>query len=221
MEVEGSDGLARMRILNEQSKLTAEQACEKLGLDLKKNVLGLYLYGSRLWGTANAGSDYDFLVIVKKADKPCATMHRGNLDCMIMTEAEYLRRLQAHSFLCVAVTCWLPDAWCWKTYRPKKPFALNKKTFVQAVLDEAERDWATARKRRDKGLRDAADKVEMHAVRMLRVAQQLMGGNDAPDLACALDVWQTLKDDYDGSYARQYLQEEKDRLVASLRAVVE
>ena len=198
--------LQRMRELNAagSSKISASTVAKKLGIG-ETTVLGMYLYGSRLWGTANEQSDYDFLIVLKSADKACQTIHKGNIDALCFSEVEFKRRLQAHAFLCVLCICWLPEEWVWKRYSMKFD-SLDIAAMKTSIQAEAERDWATAAKRRAKGLKDAANKIEMHAIRLLRIGQQLeQGPMKCPDFACAVDVWKTIKEDYSGTLAEPYL----------------
>lgn len=157
--MEADTGIERMRTLNaSNSKFyrDVKAVCSKLSLS-EKDVLGVYLYGSRLWGSATAKSDYDFLVVVKnalsKADGSW-TVHNGNCDFLLMTEKVFASRLADQTFLVTVVVHWLPPEWKWKQYAlPVTP--IDKSKFVAAVIKEAERDWAVADKKRDKGMKGA------------------------------------------------------------------
>src|SRR4051794_23611384 len=92
---EGRDEEAAMRALNQSNEKmcrAVEPICKKLELE-ERNVLGLYLYGSRLWGGATAASDYDVLVVLKRAQQPSTTLHRGNVDALCLSEKEFATRL--------------------------------------------------------------------------------------------------------------------------------
>ena len=211
---ENDDALERMRSLNSSNQkfyMNVDAFAEKMGMK-SKDIVGLYLYGSRLWGTANAQSDYDFLVVVKSADKPCATRHAGNIDCLAMTQAEFEKRLQAHSFLCVMCVLYLAPEWVWKRFVPKKKFALDLKRFEASVREEVERDWKVATKKRDKGMGDAANKVQIHAIRMLRILKQIQEGNETPSLTCAIDLWRFCKEDYTGQASEAHLEACKNEM---------
>lgn len=62
---------------------------------------------------------------------------------------------------------------------------------------------------------DAANKVQAHAVRMLRIACQVHRG-EAVNLCCTDDITKMAKEDYDGSLLPAFLNEEKERLLQLL-----
>ncbi len=154
--------LDAMRVLNESSKFyrDVKGLCSKLSL-AEKDVLGVYLYGSRLWGSASAKSDYDFVVVVKnslgKSDGSGSwTVHNGNCDFLLLSEKVFASRLLTdHSFLCTMIAHWLPPEWRWKQHALPSPLpAIDKQKFVKAVIAEAaERDWGVANKKREKGMK--------------------------------------------------------------------
>jgi hypothetical protein len=158
MEVEEST-LERMRLLNESNTKfyrDVKAVCAKLTMS-EKDVLGVYLYGSRLWGSATAKSDYDFLVVAKNALAKAEgswTVHSGNCDFLLMTEKVFAQRLAQQTFLVTVIAHWLPPEWKWKQHTLPSPLpAIDKNKFVQAVLAEVERDWTVANKKRDKGMK--------------------------------------------------------------------
>jgi hypothetical protein len=216
----------KMRLLNLSNKKFYRDVgafCKKTGFK-EDNVLGLYLYGSRLWGTAVEASDYDFLVVLKKAESPCQTFHSGNIDCLVFSQAEFDKKLGEHMFLCVVVAAWLPEEWVWKRKHPIK-FKMDRKKLIKALLDTVDRDWKVAAKKRSKKLNDAAAKVEMHAIRQLRVLVELLISADPidkvrPTLANCQDVWQVIKQDYEGTWSKQYLEEEKLKLEEQIKSLI-
>lgn len=225
---EMDQALEKMRLLNvSNGKLQRNLSwvCGKLSLT-EDSVVGLYLYGSRLWGTAHESSDYDFLVVLKRRDPAAASRHVGNIDVLELSVDEFKKRLDQHAFLCVMTALWLPEDWVWKRavfLERGFKFDFRLDLFERAVLDEVERDWDTAAKRRRKDLKDAAQKIEMHAIRMLRILHQIKClHRNPPHLCCAVDVFQILQNDYtrDGSVGAQYLQEEKCRLLKEISRAI-
>ena len=53
----------RMKELQKYSKLDVNIVVKRLGLVGKAE--NVYLWGSRLWGTASFSSDYDFMIVAK------------------------------------------------------------------------------------------------------------------------------------------------------------
>ncbi len=219
-QIEGHDEEAAMRALNESNAKmyrAVEPVCKKLELE-ERNVLGLYLYGSRLWGGATAASDYDMLVVVKRAPQASWTLHRGNVDALCMTDQEFAARLGALGFLAVLAAHWLPPEWRWKQHALPSPLPpVDPARFCESVRNEAERDWCVAAKKRAKGLVKEANKVCAHAVRMLRIAAQVRARPGArPNLWCTADLAQLAREDYAGTRLPAFLEEERERLLREI-----
>lgn len=167
--MEATSSLDLMRQLNESNQKfyhDMKAICSKLSMN-EKDVLGCYLYGSRLWGSATSKSDYDFLVVVRdavansKAEDGSWTLHSGNCDFLLLTEKAFKTRLDGCTFLCTVMAHWLPQEWRWKQHKLPSPLpAVNKVKFVEAVIAEAaQRDWAVANKKREKGLKGRTEKL--------------------------------------------------------------
>lgn len=127
---------------------------DKLGLS-DKDVLAVTLVGSRLWGTSNKNSDWDFLIVVKRSpsDKGRWTLHVGNYEAMMFTLEEFKSKLAAHSFLTL-VPFWAPKEHRWKCVAPLNFSALpklDKQALARAVEEETKRDWDVAAKKAGKG----------------------------------------------------------------------
>eukprot|EP00339_Tiarina_fusa_P001493 CAMPEP_0117006202 /NCGR_PEP_ID=MMETSP0472-20121206/6520_1 /TAXON_ID=693140 ORGANISM="Tiarina fusus, Strain LIS" /NCGR_SAMPLE_ID=MMETSP0472 /ASSEMBLY_ACC=CAM_ASM_000603 /LENGTH=522 /DNA_ID=CAMNT_0004707611 /DNA_START=46 /DNA_END=1614 /DNA_ORIENTATION=+ len=168
--------------------LNAEIAIQRLGLS-EEDVDNIYVYGSRLWGTATEKSDFD-LIIVCKPDMPKRGTHVGNtLDAMVMGRSEFQERLIKGEFL-VTLSQYLPDAAIWRerwhpdtcaTAASKKTHKrnlrsgrLNAAAVLSAnVLDEFDRNLELAAKHYSKGAKLKAKKVLSHLVRMLILATQM------------------------------------------------
>ena len=207
---------------NEKFDRNVAALCTKVSLN-EKDVSGVYLYGSRLWGSATPKSDYDFVVVLKKnpAGQQAATwtLHGGgNVDCLCMSEKEFDRRLAEMNFLCVMIVHWMPAEWRWKQHKTSA-VAVDVARFVDSVVAEAvDRDWAVGSKKRDKGMKEAANKVHAHAVRMMRIAAALkQDPKSRPNLWCTADIARMTKEDYQGTMVPAFLEEEKERLLALLK----
>lgn len=64
----------------------------------KSEIVDVFVLGSRLWGTANANSDYDTYIVVRDGCsvasglprlKGFASVHSGNIDALIILESVY------------------------------------------------------------------------------------------------------------------------------------
>eukprot|EP00658_Telonema_sp_P-2_P054743 TRINITY_DN43541_c0_g1_i1.p2 TRINITY_DN43541_c0_g1~~TRINITY_DN43541_c0_g1_i1.p2 ORF type:complete len:104 (+),score=16.55 TRINITY_DN43541_c0_g1_i1:82-393(+) len=81
------------------------QLTEGIGLT-DRDMVNVYVVGSRMWGTASASSDWD-LVVVVRGDRPkSATKLRccGLVDAQVMGDNEFVERLGRHEFMAVSYT---------------------------------------------------------------------------------------------------------------------
>lgn len=88
--------------------------CARLKL-VEKDVLNVYLLGSRLWGTAGPESDWDFLVVVRdkaavlaKAPKRFLNVHTGNYDAMILSQSFFVEKMTDYTSSYEMIVTWLP-----------------------------------------------------------------------------------------------------------------
>lgn len=234
----------RLRALNAAcaaaQKLTPSSVCAKLGLE-EREVLGIFLIGSRLWGTATEQSDWDFEVVCarpNKAGKEVWTLHGGNVDATCVTAALFARRVRDHHFLALVVG-WMPLEWRWKrdskvAIEPGKLDRAGERkhrgccrcltcalcaALWKSVHEEATRDWAVAEKKAAKGLHPEAKKVVLHAIRMLRISCQYAesGGGAVPNLWCVDDLAEQMRGEWGAVVLRDAYGAEYDALVERLR----
>src|SRR5687768_2741938 len=88
--------------------INLSSVCRLLKLD-ESNVLALYVYGSRLWGSADATSDWDFVIIKRSNDgkssgEKVGNTHIDNIDAAIYEEVKSACTRQLAT-LTIADTC--------------------------------------------------------------------------------------------------------------------
>lgn len=86
-----------MAVLLQTPIISLEKVCSTLSIP-EKDVLSAFVLGSRLWGTANAQSDYDAYIVLKgnsslattlDKQKGFVSIHKANIDSIVMTESTY------------------------------------------------------------------------------------------------------------------------------------
>eukprot|EP00455_Lapot_gusevi_P043646 TRINITY_DN5336_c0_g1_i9.p1 TRINITY_DN5336_c0_g1~~TRINITY_DN5336_c0_g1_i9.p1 ORF type:complete len:197 (+),score=29.08 TRINITY_DN5336_c0_g1_i9:478-1068(+) len=139
-------------------------------------VLNIYVYGSRLWRTAAADSDWDFLIVTRGAASK-STCHSGSLiDAVVMGEDEYTQHLQQHRFLPL-ITMYLPSEAVWRQrLKPQDVVGrrVNHDKLRAAVLEESDRDMKFAEKLFRKSNVAKGKKVLSHCVRMVALTRQIL-----------------------------------------------
>lgn len=142
-----------------------------------KNVLNVYLMGSRLWGTATENSDYDLIVVVRDLDsfeglKSAKSTHGNLVDTTIITTKLYQERINNHDFL-ETVTLFLPKEYVLKEiFKPKRP-KFNHKKWQDTIEYRISRDVAYANKNTVKGKIKRASKTRYMCLNTIMIADQI------------------------------------------------
>jgi predicted nucleotidyltransferase len=110
----------------------------------KENIVNIYLYGSRVYGTLSEFSDYDFKVIVKGDNKP-DDIKTSELDIVFMTMVEFQKLVDVYDL--VALEClFLPDDMKMETVKFSLPY-IDKDLLRVSVSSKASNSFAKAKKK--------------------------------------------------------------------------
>lgn len=211
-----------MAATREEHAFSSREACERLNIE-PGNVVGMYLLGSRLWGTSGPDSDFDLFVIVKdKSPVPGGggtrqCLHAGKFDAVVQTQEVFHARLSGGGFLEQVV--WeltpprsAPGPHCVIAPQraPPHPASLlgggRQWKFDAAVMaaklrKTVARDWRIAEKHMGMGKCAKAKKIVVHALRSALISRQFLARHAAaPDAAVdysrGLRLWQKMHADY-------------------------
>jgi predicted nucleotidyltransferase len=151
-----------IQLLNQQQQQYTRQSLEQLLSDELfdiSHLLNVYLFGSRLHGTANEQSDYDIICVMEDGyeknekhtleKRKTALIQSDKADVIVYSKKYFVDRLRQFSiieFMCL----WLP-----KEYRWKESFSLVNELSNHSTLDlakfrssislQARNKWAMAK----------------------------------------------------------------------------
>eukprot|EP01012_Entosiphon_sulcatum_P033644 TRINITY_DN42603_c0_g1_i1.p2 TRINITY_DN42603_c0_g1~~TRINITY_DN42603_c0_g1_i1.p2 ORF type:complete len:232 (-),score=52.88 TRINITY_DN42603_c0_g1_i1:21-689(-) len=161
-------------------------------LRLPSAPLNVYVIGSRLWGTARADSDWDLLIVVEGSFAK-ASVHANTLvDATVVGQPEFVDLVRQHHSLALLCLWSPPENVLQRRFDPLGSFKLDAKQLVDATVQETERDLKHAAKVRQKGNEKQADKVLVHAYRLLLFADQILASGRITDHTCANAVHRAL-----------------------------
>lgn len=160
-----------------------------------KDVLNVYVMGSRLWGTVTNSSDWDILIVHQCSDAPGhKTAHCGDIDASLLHCDEYRKRLSEHHFLEI-VTVWMPLEYVWKEkFDPKTVFNLDPQVLLASVFTESERDWTMAQKVIRKAEQMRGAKIIVHCFRELLLSTQIVEQGRIVDWRVATHYYDEMKE---------------------------
>jgi len=168
---------------------TKEEVIEFSGVHPLR-VKNIYLYGSRVYGTAKPDSDFDFILVgsalLAKDEKK-----NGRLNVHIHTTdifKDELFRHDIHNLECY----FAPD---WAKLLIKEPFdsfVLNRNKVKQSVLSESWSSWTKAKNSMNEGAIFRGIKSLWHSLRMLMFGIDIVQNGKITQWDCANSLWHTL-----------------------------
>jgi hypothetical protein len=185
-------------------KVDIDDLFKRSGLKLS-DIIGLCPYGSRVYGTAESNSDYDFLVIVH--DKKTEQWSDNKYNLQFETLDSYQEKLWNHEVVAVETHY---SEWIIKKFKPI--FKLDLVKIRHSFSEKASNSWVKAYKKlsveKDYNLK-VAQKSLFHSLRILDFGIQLgtIGRIDRFDISNQywLDIrnisdWTNMKEKYKEIY---------------------
>jgi predicted nucleotidyltransferase len=181
------------------------------------NVLGVYQYGSRVYGTFSDRSDYDFIMIVDELDRDgnaCGSdqVEQNNLSLNIYEKAHFNELLQRHSIQALEVL-FLDQKFILQN-SILFPFKLNKEELRKSLSEKSDNSWVKAKKKFmvEKDYDPyIAKKSLFHSLRILNFGIQIAKNAKIIDYQAANHYWTELNDnssqnwnDYNELYKQEY-----------------
>eukprot|EP01062_Namystynia_karyoxenos_P076006 TRINITY_DN7397_c0_g1_i1.p1 TRINITY_DN7397_c0_g1~~TRINITY_DN7397_c0_g1_i1.p1 ORF type:complete len:308 (+),score=70.53 TRINITY_DN7397_c0_g1_i1:64-924(+) len=162
-----------------------------LGLRSAGSLLGVYIQGSRLWGTAGPHSDVDLLVVVA-GDAPKRATHSGRFDISWIGE-ECFRQRQREGRLQELLCQWAPPQLVLKALPPElRGHKAEPLAIAAEVADETEKDLGRVAKLEARGMREHARKIICHCVRAHLLALQIIRTGSVSNFAASRAVHSAL-----------------------------
>lgn len=176
-------------------KITKELILKDFKLE-DSDVLNIYPYGSRVYGTAHPyHSDYDFIIVVKDGiqdrDSLESTLH--NLNATIYSESSFKEKIKQHT-ISVMECVSLPTPQLVK-HSVTYPFDINLSTLRESISTKSSHSWVKAKKKfevpQDRNVY-IAKKSLFHSLRILDFGMQLAKEKRITDFHSCVNLWQEI-----------------------------
>lgn len=178
--------------------MTYKELLQKIGVD-DKNILNVYQYGSRVYGTANYNtqSDYDFIIITNEK-QPNEQFSDNTINVTFYTPLEFSDKLDAHE-ISMLECYFLPDHNVWKEQMRFK-FKLDLSKLRHSLSQKSSNSFVKAKKKltveKDYDLR-LGKKSLFHSLRIIRYGIQIAINEKIVDYSECNDLFKEIMDSYD------------------------
>ena len=209
--------------LNENfSEILAHKILKELGIE--DEILNIYTYGSKIYGTADVNSDSDYIIVTKSAMLKSGAFKQNaisnkdrTIQGVIYSRGGFTDAINNYDIS--AMECLsLPDE---QVIRKKWPFKVQKwdnKEMAKKIITKASNSWHTADLQAKDGWKYPAKKGIFHALRILHFGLQLKDHQKIVDFEECNWIWEDFKliedDDFD---TRDYIKQ-RDKLIEKLRS---
>jgi len=184
--------LSTVQFRLEDFQFSLQEIKDLVGLPEWK-ILNVYMYGSRVYGTYNYDSDYDFLVLANSLNRE-REIKRGKYNIHIHTPDKFqddLWKCQMVNLECIFAPTF---ARLQETIEYKKAFGVDPIKFKKSILKQSHNSWMKSKMKFREMDIERAIKSIFHSMRILLFGLQVMSEGKIYDFSEANDYWQEISD---------------------------
>jgi predicted nucleotidyltransferase len=184
---------------------TIEEVIKASGVHPLK-VRNVYLYGSRVYGTAREGSDYDIIMIASHLlahEEKRATVNGVLLNIHIITPDKFLADLKMHNIM--NLECLFAPEWAILQEKLNLPVEINVKKLIKNNLAQSYSSWQGGKMKIQKYDFHRGLKSIFHSLRMIMFANQIAEDGKIVDFSVANHLYSEIVDcdEIEWSYFRE------------------
>lgn len=205
---------------------TLKELCEQFNLN-ESDIVNVYAYGSRIYGTHSPDSDYDYVVVFKSALLPSGAFKdnaKSNEDRSIQiicySRGGFKAGLEQYDISCIE-SLYLPTEFVVQKKWPFKLDKINLKEFSSKIISKVSASWHSAGLALGDGHYYHAKKGFYHAIRIADFALQLKDSNfTSLDFSTAKTYWNEISkvnDEELKHYIKHKMYPFRDRMFEDLR----
>ena len=163
----------------------------------EKDLVAVYCYGSRVYGTFNNESDYDFIIITSNKTQEQFSDNLININ--FFTSEEHQSRLETHEIS--AIECQFAPADSILLEKKKFKFKLDKSKLRHSLSAKSSNSWVKAKKKltvEDSYNLNVGRKSLFHSFRVLDFGMQL-ANNGKIDFTSCNSLYKEIMEHYEWS----------------------
>lgn len=207
--------------------MTKEKILEEL--KIKEDVIGIYPYGSQVYGTAGKDSDSDYIIVTKSATLPSGAFKQNaisnedwTIQGVLYSRGGFLDALNNYEIGALECISLPEEDKVLETKLLKtllsRPRRWDEDDMIKAIIQKASNSWFIADKQAKSGFKDRAKKGIYHSLRILTFGLQLKEHGRIVDFGVCNELYFKMKaidpDEFD---TRKWIPK-RDRLMNKLRS---
>jgi len=182
-------------------ELNAKSICDALGIN-EEEVVNIYPYGSRVYGTDDEFSDDDFIIVFKSSmiksrdgragfKNNAISSEDGSIQGVCYSRGGFIDAINNYE-----IAAWeclsLPDE---KVIKNKWPFKVRKyeeKQMIKAIITKASSSWHIASKASSYENYEQAEKGIFHTLRILELGLQIKEHQKIVNFQASNELWEKM-----------------------------
>jgi predicted nucleotidyltransferase len=150
-----------------------------MSLNIKEEVLGIFQYGSRVYGLEKDDSDYDYIIVTKSSFLPSGAFKQNaisssdkNIQGVLYSRSGFIDAINNYEIAALECLSLTPT----NIILSKWPFKVQKwdeKEMVEKIIQKASASWHIASEQSKNDQKHLAKKGVFHALRILMFGIQL------------------------------------------------
>jgi len=185
--------------------MNTEKILSELGIE--GEVIGIFPYGSRVYGTADEKSDYDYIIVMKNAmldsgafKNNAITSKDWKIQGVVYSRGGFIDAINNYEIGALECLSLAPDDVILKKW-PFKIGSWDEKQMVKKIIQKASASRHIADQQAKSGYADRAKKGMFHALRILEFGLQLKKHQKIVDFGACNELYFKFKaidpDDFD------------------------
>ena len=194
-----------------------------MALNIKEEILGIFPYGSRVYGLAKDDSDYDYIVVTKSSFLPSGAFKQNaisssdkNIQGVLYSRSGFIDAINNYEI--AALECLSLDPANFITL--KWPFKIQKwdeKEMVKKIIQKASASWHIASEQSRNNQKHLAKKGVFHALRILMFGIQLKEHKKIVDFSVSNELKHEIERLPDDMFDDRLYLKLRDELMENLR----
>ena len=199
----------------------SEEICNALDINIEE-IWNIYPYGSRIYGTNNEHSDYDYIIVYKASLLPNGSFKNNAISSedrkiqgICYSRGGFIDAINNYDISALECISLDDDM----LLKKKFDFKINRyyeKEMVKKIISKASNSFHIANEAYCYENYDQAHKGVYHALRILEFGQQIKQSQKITDFSVAINLYEKVMSDEDFS-VKKYIPN-RDELIAKLRS---